>query len=158
MGWLWSWSIQRQSKSGLPSLTETSQRGTCSGLPRESLSVCLNCLSIRDENGIGHKCPIFRQNLPANAGDLRGRFYSWVRKISLRRACQPTQVFLPGDSHGQRSLVGCSLWGHKELDTTEWLTLSISRSSTPNSRHSREKTCFHTVSILKDSQSSQCKR
>ena len=28
-------------------------------------------------------------------------------------------VFLPGESHGQRSLVGCSPWGHKELDTTE---------------------------------------
>jgi len=33
--------------------------------------VCLNCLSIRDENGIGHKCPVFRQNPPAIAGDLR---------------------------------------------------------------------------------------
>ena len=34
-----------------------------------------------------------------------------------RRAWQPTPVFLPGESHGQRSLVG--LWGHKESDTTE---------------------------------------
>ena len=32
-----------------------------------------------------------------------------------------TKVFLPGKSHGQRSLVGCSLWGPKEWDTTEWL-------------------------------------
>ena len=32
---------------------------------------------------------------------------------------QPTPVFLPGESHGQRSLVGYSPWGHKELDTTE---------------------------------------
>ena len=30
-------------------------------------------------------------------------------------------VFLPGESHGQMSLVGYSLWGHSELDTTEWL-------------------------------------
>ena len=30
---------------------------------------------------------------------------------------QPTPVFLPGKSHGQRSLVGYSPWGHKELDT-----------------------------------------
>ena len=35
----------------------------------------------------------------------------------------PTPVFLAGEIHGQRSLVGCSPWGHKELDTTEWLTL-----------------------------------
>jgi len=30
-------------------------------------------------------------------------------------------VFLPGEFHGQRNLAGCSPWGHKELDTTEWL-------------------------------------
>ena len=34
---------------------------------------------------------------------------------------QPTPVFLPWESHGLRSLTGCSLWGCKELDTTEWL-------------------------------------
>ena len=33
----------------------------------------------------------------------------------------PTPVLLPGKSHGQRSLVGCSPWGRSELDTTEWL-------------------------------------
>ena len=38
----------------------------------------------------------------------------------------PTPVFLPGESHGQRSLAGYSLWGHKELNTTEQLTLSLS--------------------------------
>ena len=32
--------------------------------------------------------------------------------------------YLPGESHGQRSLAGYSSWGHKESDTTEWLTLS----------------------------------
>ena len=36
-----------------------------------------------------------------------------------RRKWQPTPVFLPGDSQGQRSLVGCPLWGCTELDTTE---------------------------------------
>ena len=36
-----------------------------------------------------------------------------------RRAWRPTPVFLPGKSHGQRSLVGYSPWGHKESDTTE---------------------------------------
>ena len=33
-----------------------------------------------------------------------------------------SNLFLPGKSHGQRSLEGYSLWGHKELDTTERLT------------------------------------
>ena len=36
-----------------------------------------------------------------------------------RRKWQPTPVFLPGESQGQRSLVGCRLWGHTESDTTE---------------------------------------
>ena len=36
---------------------------------------------------------------------------------------QPTPVFLPGESHGQRSLLCYSPWGHKEWDTTEQLTL-----------------------------------
>ena len=44
---------------------------------------------------------------------------SQVRKIPWRRAWQPTPVFLPGESHGQRSLVGYSLRGCKELDTTK---------------------------------------
>ena len=39
-----------------------------------------------------------------------------------RRKWQPTPVFLPGESHGQRSLVGYSPWGHKELDTSEHKT------------------------------------
>ena len=64
------------------------------------------------------------KNLPANVGDMRHEFDSWVRKIPWRKAGQPTPVFLPGESHGQRSLVGHSPWGHKELDTTEPLTLS----------------------------------
>ena len=34
---------------------------------------------------------------------------------------QPTPVFLPGESHGQKSLVGYGAWGHKESDSTEWL-------------------------------------
>ena len=36
-----------------------------------------------------------------------------------RRQWQPTPVFLPGESHGQGSLVGCRLWGRTESDTTE---------------------------------------
>ena len=42
-----------------------------------------------------------------------------VGKIPWRRAWQPTLVFLSGESHGQRSLVGYSLWGHRESDPTE---------------------------------------
>ena len=46
---------------------------------------------------------------------------SWIGKIPWRRQWHPTPVLLPGKSHGWRSLVGCSPWGHKESDTTERL-------------------------------------
>ena len=44
-------------------------------------------------------------------------------KIPWRTEWLPTTVFLPGESHEQRNLVGYSPWGCKELDTTEQLTL-----------------------------------
>ena len=44
------------------------------------------------------------------------------------KAMAPTPVLLPGKSHGQRSLVGCSPWGHKESDTTERLHFHFSLS------------------------------
>ena len=47
-----------------------------------------------------------------------------------RRRWHPTPVLLPGKSRGQRSLVGCSPWGLKELDTTERLHLHFSLSCT----------------------------
>ena len=40
--------------------------------------------------------------------------HPWVGKIPWRRAWQPTPAFLPGESHTQRSLAGCSPWGRKE--------------------------------------------
>ena len=46
-------------------------------------------------------------------------FHPWVWKIPWRRAWQLTAVFLPGGSHGQRSLEGYSAWGCKESDMTE---------------------------------------
>jgi len=47
------------------------------------------------------------------------RFDPWVRKILWRRAWQPTPVFLPGESLGQKSLAGYSPWCREESDTTE---------------------------------------
>ena len=49
----------------------------------------------------------------------RPGFSPWVGKIPLRREWLPTPVFLPGKSHGQRSLGGYSPWGHKESDMTK---------------------------------------
>ena len=71
------------------------------------------------------------KNPPANARDIsRCGFDPWVGKIPWR-TWQPTPVFLPGESHGQRSLVGYTLWGCKGLCT-----------------HARAHTCAHTHTHL----------
>ena len=49
----------------------------------------------------------------------RHGFNPWVGKIPWRRGWQPTPVFLPGESHGQRGLAGYSPWDCKELSMTE---------------------------------------
>ena len=54
---------------------------------------------------------------------------TWVQSLGwedpLKKEWLPTPVLLPGEFHGQRNLVGYSPWGHKELETTEQLTLSL---------------------------------
>ena len=59
------------------------------------------------------------KNLPACR---TSRFDPWVGKIPWRRKWQSTPVFLPAELHGQRSLVGYSPQGRKQLHRTEWLT------------------------------------
>ena len=76
----------------------------------------------------------FHSSIVALPGDSDGKEFScstedlglvpWVGKIPWRRERQPTPVFLPGESHGQRSLTGYNPRGHKELDTAEQLTLT----------------------------------
>ena len=67
-------------------------------------------------------------------------FDPWVKKIPLRMKWQPTPVFLPGESHGQRSRAGYAPWGCRESDTTWWLnSSSVDRGSSelPASSSSR---------------------
>ena len=58
------------------------------------------------------------KNPPSNAGDT-GSIPGSERSPGEGGKWQPTPVFLPGESQGRRSLVGCRLWGRTELDTTE---------------------------------------
>ena len=61
--------------------------------------------------------------LASAGGDCKGPgFDPWVGKVPWRRARQPIPVFLPGESHGQKSLVGCSPWGRTKSDMTEQLS------------------------------------
>ena len=61
------------------------------------------------------------KNPPVNAGDAKdpGFIPSW--KIPGKRAWQPAPVLLPGESHGQRNIVGYRPSGHKEWDSTQGL-------------------------------------
>ena len=62
---------------------------------------------------------------------MRCGFHPWVGKTPWRRAWQPTPVFLPGESQGQRSLAGCCPWGRRVRH--HW-----ARTHTPNSRLSKQ--------------------
>ena len=62
-------------------------------------------------SGKEHFCQCRRQKRPG--------FDPWVGKIPQGRVWQPAPVFLPGESQGRGSLVGCHLWGCTESDTTE---------------------------------------
>ena len=111
------------------------------------LNLNAQCDSIR-------RCDLWEVSFPGgsevkasayNAGDqgsipVSGRF-PW------RRKWQPTPVFLPGESHGRRSLVGYSPWGRKELDTTERLHFTRSQEQNPREWDQRpDESCLsHSV-------------
>ena len=79
----------------------------------------INSLDKSFVNIFAHSMAQIVKNLPAMreiwsiSGSGRPGFDPW------RREWLPARVLLPGESHGQRSLVGYSPWDHKELDTTE---------------------------------------
>ena len=89
--------------------------------------LCIKCISVCPMNRIW--CLTLTQDVSCGASGKeltcqcrrckRHGLDLWVKKIPWRRAWQPTPVFLPGESLGQRSLVGYSSQGCKELDTTE---------------------------------------
>ena len=60
-------------------------------------------------------------NSPPAIREMQVQFLGW--EDPLEEEMQPTPVFLPGESHGQRSLAGCSSWGHKESDMNDTHTL-----------------------------------
>ena len=63
------------------------------------------------------------KNLPTTVQETWVQSLSW--EYAWEKGMATTPVFLPGESHGQRSLAGSSPWDHKELDMTNRLTLSL---------------------------------
>ena len=97
---------------------------TCCSVPP---SACLILLS-KDTWGLRPFCLLLSAiPLPWYTVYVQSRpgFNPWARKIPWRRKWHPTPVSLPGESYGQRSLVGYSPWGCKELDTTERLHFTM---------------------------------
>ena len=102
-----------------PRSSESESLGmSCSHLPSPSLMtriLYLSYFSIRDfPGGAGGKELANQCRKHKKCG-----FDPWVRKIPWRRKWQHIPEFLPGESHEQRSLVGCSPCGHRELVMTE---------------------------------------
>ena len=79
----------------------------------KGINYCLKPYVYVVENGASGKEPNCQCRRHESRVQLLGREDPW------RRKWQPTPVFLPGQSYGQRSLVGYSPWGRKEPDTTE---------------------------------------
>ena len=75
------------------------------------------CLKIftQPSNSRASQVVLVIKNLPVDTGDVGDRhgFDPLVGKILWRRTQQPTPVFLPGESYGQRSLAGYSSWDHR---------------------------------------------
>ena len=71
--------------------------------------------------------PVVVKNLPPGMQETKE---TWVQSLglddTLEEGMATTPIFLLGESRGQRSLVDYSPWGHKESDTTECLTFSLS--------------------------------
>ena len=86
-----------------------------------AMSLIINFIPAFTVSRASQVVPVVK-NLPANAGDVRdvGSIPGWGRFPG--GGWQPTPIFLPGESHGQRSLVGHSPQGGKESDTTEQLS------------------------------------
>ena len=94
------------------------------------LSICVSIIYLREGNGTPLQYSCLENPWMEGPGRLQsmgslGVGCYWATSLSLftfmhwRRKWQPTPVFLPGESQGQRSLMGCRLWGRTESDTTE---------------------------------------
>ena len=89
-----------------------------------------SCVPGAENPWLGIKC-FFCFNMShfwsCSSSQLQDDFYlNLLSTFYRRRQWHPTPVRLPGKSHGWRSLVGCSPWGLKESNTTEWLHFQFS--------------------------------
>ena len=91
------------------------QDSLCRQVPEGSREYCEEQIHTRVELGL----PWWLGGKESACNAVDTGLIPWVTEIPWRRKWQPTPVFLPGESHGQRNLAGYSPWGRKELDMTE---------------------------------------
>ena len=94
------------------------QLPSCGVPSHSSLGTNSAALSFYSLYSTHHRLPRWLSGEESASQCRKGGFNPWSRKIPWRRKWQPTPVFLPEKPHGQRSLVGYSLWGRKESDST----------------------------------------
>ena len=88
-------------------------------------NMCLEKAMAPHSSTLAWKIPWTKESGRLQSTGSLGVGHDWVTSLSFftfmhwRKKWQPTPVFLPGESQGQGSLVGCRLWGHTESDTTE---------------------------------------
>ena len=103
------------------------------------LSLCFTLTSLTGEKAMASHSSTLAWKIPwmEEPGGLQSMGsrrvgHDWTTSFSLftfmhwRRKWQPTPVFLPGESQGWWSLVGCRLWGHKSWTQLKWLNSSSS--------------------------------
>ena len=114
---------------GLPSMGSHRVGNNWSDLAAATVKFCITSNVPRDGNGTPLQCSCLENPVDRGAwwAAVHGVTRSQTRLTSLslftfmhwRRKWQPTPVFLPRESQGRGSLVGCRLWGRTESDTTE---------------------------------------
>ena len=121
--WTWAW---------------TSELGSEPTLSISSWVTSGKCLTALGPRFLLHKIEIISSSraslVTQMVKNLPAMWETWVWFLGwedpLEEGMAPTPVFLPGESHGQRSLAGYSPWGHKESDMTEWLSTGVARKTT----------------------------
>ena len=96
--------------------------GCVSGLPRVAAKIRGQQIQFKGIMEASQVTLVVKEPARQCRRHKRQGFDPCVEKIPWRRAQQPTPILLPGESHGQRSLAGCSSWGHKEWGTSERLS------------------------------------
>ena len=127
---------------------QTGQRGSHLSSHIERWSQCWGDRVHFIQGGMCYKLPRWLMGKESACRWRRCRFDPWVGKTPWRRKCQPTPVFLPGESHGQRSLAGYSPWGCTKSYMTRRLGTGVCHKPRWTGHSSRQKDALDTCDAI----------